>query len=310
MTDFTLLKDLDFIGDIHGYGDPLEKLLMNMGYVEVGVNNFVHEKGRKVVFIGDYIDRGPKILRTLRIVRTMQENGNAFAIMGNHEFNFLCYHYKDENGNTFRSLKKKTEEEELTDNALGDELDGYLQWMARLPLFFENDFCRGVHAQWDQKSIDLITAKGIACLDEQGLRTLHKDEALLSAYEIVLKGSETYIPDRYHYQDKNGKLRKEARQKWWLNQPGNTLGTTFATLPDHLLNEPFDVDHDTFVVQYLDEEKPVFFGHYWMPHAEFIILRENICCIDYSIAKKGVLAAYRYDGETPLKQDNLIHHLM
>ena len=310
MNDFASLKNIDFIGDIHGYGDELEVLLMHMGYEEKEPHNFVHDAGRKVIFIGDYIDRGPKILKTLRIVRTMQENGNALAIMGNHEFNFLCYHYRDEEGNTFRHLSKKTEEEKFTDIALGEEMEYYLHWMAQLPLFFENDYCRGVHAQWDQSSIDLIKERGISFLDENGLRQLHKDKELFDAYEIVLKGSETYIPDIFHYKDKNGKIRKEARQKWWIKEPGNTLGSNYATLPEHLTNVPFEVDHYAFVIQYSDEEKPVFFGHYWMPHSEFIILRDNICCIDYSIAKEGVLASYRYGGEHPLQQKNLIHHRM
>jgi hypothetical protein len=302
-------SQFDIIGDIHGYGSALVQLLQSMGYTEIEKYNYAHPEGRKVIFIGDYIDRGPEILMTLRIVRTMQENGNAIAIMGNHEYNFLCYAYTSDSGNYFRKHSKKHDEEWYTDHELGDEKSSYLDWMARLPLFFENDYVRCVHAHWDKKSIDLIRDRGIAVLDEQGLRALHSDQELLDAYEIVLKGAEDDIPEEYHYTHK-GVVRKEARRKWWLSEPGKTMGTNYATLPDHLLDVPFEMDQSAFVIHYKHEEKPVFFGHYWMAPKDFNILRDNICCLDFSIANKGVLAAYRFTGENQLNVLQLIHHEM
>jgi hypothetical protein len=55
---------------------------------------------------------------------------------------------------------------------------------------------------------------------------------------------------------------------------------------------------------YFPDELPVFFGHYWLPH-EPILQRENICCLDYSVAKGGKLVAYRFDGEVDLNEDKL-----
>jgi hypothetical protein len=146
-------------------------------------------------------------------------------------------------------------------------------------------------------------------LDEDGLRTLHADEELLEAYEIVLKGAEIEIPEQYHYTLK-GVLRKEARRRWWSDKPGKTMGTNFATLPQHLRDVPFELNPDEFVIHYKPEEKPVFFGHYWMDPKDFNILRDNICCVDYSIAKEGVLAAYRFSGENMLRLEQLIHHAL
>ena len=53
---------------------------------------FTHPEGRKVLFLGDFIDRGPSIPRTLKIVKAMVDAGEALAIMGNHEYNALLYH--------------------------------------------------------------------------------------------------------------------------------------------------------------------------------------------------------------------------
>lgn len=58
--------------------------------------------GRKVLFVGDYIDRGPKIWETLELVRRMVDNDSAIALMGNHEYNALCFHFKKTGGGHLR----------------------------------------------------------------------------------------------------------------------------------------------------------------------------------------------------------------
>ena len=92
----------DIIGDIHGHADKLEELLNNLGYLKLQ-EVYMHPNNRKVVFLGDYIDRGPKIRETLHIVKNMCDGGHAVAIMGNHEFNAICFHTKDKkNGGFYR----------------------------------------------------------------------------------------------------------------------------------------------------------------------------------------------------------------
>lgn len=279
-----------------------------MGYSEKEPFNYAHPHGRKVIFIGDYIDRGPEILMTLRIVRTMQENGNAIAIMGNHEFNFLCYNFTNEDGKSFRDQKKKTRGESLTDQELGDEKISFLNWMSDLPLFFENDVCRCVHAHWDKKSIALIRERGIAKLDREGLLAIHADTELLLAYEIVLKGDELEIDEEYQFADKEGKVRKQGRIKWWATQQGTTMGECFASIPSESIHKPYISKAEEFILHYGHDEKPVFFGHYWMSHTEINVQRDNVCCIDFSVAKEGLLVGYRFSGEQKLLLENLVHH--
>src|SRR4051794_116693 len=86
----------DLIGDIHGHADELEQLLEGLGYHRhAGV--YRHPE-RKVIFLGDFIDRGPKIRQVLEIVRPMLEEGHALAVMGNHELNALAFHTEDPDG--------------------------------------------------------------------------------------------------------------------------------------------------------------------------------------------------------------------
>src|ERR1700676_1485199 len=80
----------DLIGDIHGHADELMQLLEALGY---GKSQGVYRHPeRRVIFLGDFIDRGPQIRQVLEIVRPMIEQGHALAVMGNHELNALAYH--------------------------------------------------------------------------------------------------------------------------------------------------------------------------------------------------------------------------
>ncbi len=88
----------DIIGDVHGCGEELEALLARLGYVEArldcddplwGDRSFVHPAGRRAVFLGDLVDRGPRILRTARLVRNMVVHGSALCVPGNHDLKLV-----------------------------------------------------------------------------------------------------------------------------------------------------------------------------------------------------------------------------
>lgn len=74
----------DLIGDVHGCRIELEALLEKLGYGHDGVAH-AHPEGRRAIFLGDLVDRGPDVPGVLRIARAMVEAKTAFAIVGNHE---------------------------------------------------------------------------------------------------------------------------------------------------------------------------------------------------------------------------------
>ncbi|MEI6147723.1 MAG: polynucleotide kinase-phosphatase [bacterium] len=88
----------DIIGDVHGCCDELELLLHNLGYAVLenqpddpvwGNKTYEHPAGRKAVFLGDIVDRGPRILDTLRLVRNMVMTGTAHCVPGNHDMKLM-----------------------------------------------------------------------------------------------------------------------------------------------------------------------------------------------------------------------------
>lgn len=85
----------DIIGDVHGCFDELHELLSMLGYriERVADGNspggfrfaVTPPEGRRAFFVGDLVDRGPRISDVLRLVMDMVDAGTAFCVPGNHE---------------------------------------------------------------------------------------------------------------------------------------------------------------------------------------------------------------------------------
>ena len=54
-----------------------------------GATGLRHPEGRKAVFVGDLVDRGPRILDTVRLVRNMVVGGTALCVPGNHDMKLM-----------------------------------------------------------------------------------------------------------------------------------------------------------------------------------------------------------------------------
>lgn len=78
----------DIFGDVHGCFDELHALLTQLGYEIAsgnGTAHLAHPEGRKAVFLGDLVDRGPKVPEVLKLVMSMTQSGAALAVPGNHD---------------------------------------------------------------------------------------------------------------------------------------------------------------------------------------------------------------------------------
>ena len=301
----------DLIGDIHGHADELEQLLDILGYRDL--HGVYRHPERKLIFLGDFIDRGPKIRRVLEIVRPMIEGGHALAVMGNHEWNALAYHTEDP-GSSGEYLRRRTPKNEkqhrkTVEQLTPDELDSTLAWFRTLPMWLDLDGLRAVHACWDEHAMSVIAEGYNGCgeITTDFLRSAsRKGNPLYAAVEVILKGKEGKLPDGASFRDKDGHERTEIRTRWYLSPKGHTY-RSFALQSDEIR---CDLELDEAVVAaavpYLATAKPVFVGHYWLSAPCPELLADNVACLDYSVAKDGFLCAYRWQGEQKLNPRNFV----
>jgi len=300
---------IDFIGDIHGYADELELLLNKMGHSKKG-KTWKHSN-RLTFFVGDFIDRGPKNVKILNIVRHMVESGSAKAVMGNHEYNAICYNRKNKDGEYLRKHSDKNIQQHAKTlqqfKGKEDEYKSYIKWFETLPLYYESEDFRVVHATWDHEKIKYLkklTNEGVLN-DELIHQSAQKGNELYDSVDTVLKGKELKLPNGCTFYDKDDHERSAIRMKWWESTEGHTYDSiavgNIKGLPDQSIQNGKTLNNSV----YGPDERPVFFGHYWLK-GNPSLYRDNICCLDYSVANDGKLVAYRFDGEDRLSDEKLV----
>lgn len=297
---------LDIIGDIHGELEALVKLIEHMGY---DTNGF-HPEGRKLVFVGDLVDRGPYSPRVVYLVKNMIEQGNAQAILGNHEINVLQNKAKDGAGWYFEEQFEKDVNYHPFTIASPEERTIIFDFLSSLPIALENDELRIVHAAWveekinEARKIPLGTAAKAYVDLENAI-----DESITSSGLL----------ERYN----------EEQRKWAKEQadPTGVLPYLHATCEynlAHQMNNPLRVltsgveqkcenpfytsgkwrfvERATWWNDYLDEI-PVVVGHFWRKlnpntpvHGENIFegiepqswhgKKNNVFCVDFSVGAR------------------------
>lgn len=300
----------DLIGDIHGCGKTLVTLLKQMGYSQrQGI--YQHPK-RKVVFLGDIVDRGPNIRMACHVVRDMVDAGHAHIVMGNHEYNVLMYCTESPSGMQQPYLRPHTQRntfivqqtlEQFANHA--SEFREFLNWFADLPLFLDFDHFRVIHACWDQRMIDeYVRRYGGNRLRRQDLVESVKVGGFLHDFlDRSLRGTALKLPDNRFMLSKDGLRREFFRTKFWAQQPQHYGDVVFQPdpLPDDIEHALLSPEEKEQLLFYGRDEKPLFIGHYWMSGLPEPIV-PNIACLDYSAVKYGRLAAYRMDQERVLQR--------
>ena len=212
-----MTNSLDFIGDVHGHCDELRALLAKLGYVESS-GAFRYPGGeRSVVFLGDYVDRGPKVRETLNLVRSMRDAGSAIALMGNHEFNMLSFWQKNGAGGGHSLLRFKDgylrehsfNKVAIHSRTVSDfvgrrqEFEEALEFVKTLQFYVETPTFRAQHACFDTDAVEALRREGITCfadgnfdvpLNWQSKGTLKYIRILDALYDMIT-GSHVYYLD-------------------------------------------------------------------------------------------------------------------
>ena len=314
----------DIIGDIHGHADALRALLTKLDYREA--QGVFRHPDRTAIFVGDFIDRGPKQVESVTIMRGMVDAGAAQAVMGNHEFNAIAWHTPDSDNpsdylrphHSPKYGEKNFKQHqaflaEVMDTPLHDEI---IAWFKTLPLWLDLPGLRVVHGCWHSRFMDYLSpmlTEGnrlpeslLPAATREPLDEREKDPpepSVFKAVEALTKGIEIPLPDGTSFLDKDGIQRHRVRSRWWdRNARTYPLAAmldeaTCRTLPDDPIPEHACIADRS--------SKPTFIGHYWLTGTP-TLLSPTTACVDYSFAKGGRLVAYRWSGETELAESNFI----
>ena len=232
---------VDVVGDVHGHLAALRKLMDRLGYDEEGG----HPEGRRLVFVGDLVDRGEDSPGVIRLVRAMVEAGRAQCVLGNHELNLLLGKVRAGN-EWFRGLPQLRHGRLLPQVLIRpSERGAILDWLRTLPLALERADLRVVHACWEARAIDRarrmrdvvgdIHARRLALRarlrpesDEDVRDLIHQNRNPVS---VLTSGRERHARQPFRA---GGKLRRTERVAWWEEYHDRT-----AVVFGHYWRSPF-----------------------------------------------------------------------
>ncbi len=216
----------DIVGDVHGHVGSLDMALDQLGYSQDGV----HPAGRRLIFLGDLVDRGPDSIRVADRVAKWVQGGLALCVLGNHELNLLMGRARQ--GNEWwhgqpqfvRGCKRILPQRQ----AQGQDRHRLLEFFQSLPLALENDELKIVHACWHAPSVDrLRRVRGLvgpwsATLDQQ-LMAENPHAKRTQEWELILQNEHPVrvltsgLEARWQgvpFQA-SGQPRRLARVPWW-----------------------------------------------------------------------------------------------
>ncbi len=248
---------VDVVGDVHGQLDALDGLLHELGYDADGR----HEGGRRLVFLGDLVDRGPNSLEVAERVKDLCERGGALCTMGNHELNLLEWRAgrtgpKHSNAPTIRSIE-----------ADRTRWDPVLDFFATMPLAIELPELRITHAVWHRGCFEALSGALSEPLDSNAtewaphiaLHSPYDGERFRSgvptsrypgqwekALEVFLKGYESRAAEPFR--DNDGVERSHVRCEWWRPEHADAIAPGPRVVFGHYWNmPPLEGVHDAFV---------------------------------------------------------------
>jgi hypothetical protein len=304
---------LDIVGDIHGEIDALRALLGVLGYD----NHGEHPEGRRLVFVGDLVDRGPDSPSVVELVASLVEQDRAQCILGNHELNLLRNDARSGNGwiiHTARPEQQPGGEYEHSRMATDTFRERCFAFLETLPLALVREDLRVVHAAW--------VAGPVRALEQES-------------------GSVREVYERYEVQTLK-EMETEGwreRAQWECSQWRSALRDRHASVPlltalggaderyqsgnpvrvltsgvERLASRPFwsggqwrMCDRGPWWEEY-DEAPAVVIGHYWrrlrpisgfgqsarsdlfagLGPLDWLGPRRNVFCVDYSVGARFV----------------------
>lgn len=249
---------LDIIGDLHGEHQALLALLGELGYER---DTWTHPEGRKLLFVGDLVDRGPHSLEVAKLVHRLCISSEALCLLGNHELNLIEWRHG-------RQKPKHSNERTIKEiEASRAEWMPLLDFFETLPVALELPDLRVTHAAWHQGCFDelapVLTEPATPSLTEPWkpyvrLHAPYENGKFRSgiskkdypgqeepALPLFVKGHESAADEEFI--DNDNKKRSRVCAEWW-RQGQSEVPSDKRIIFGHYWNmPPVDGAHDAFV---------------------------------------------------------------
>lgn len=299
------MSGIDIIGDVHAQGTRLKILLKKLGY---DGPEWKHPDGRKAWYLGDLCDRGQEHATVFDIVRAM----DARVVLGNHEFNAICYGTEGRNGYIREHTPKTTGQHAdfLKEIAFGSAAHReILEWFKTFAVYIQTDSFRLVHACWHQNSLEVCEPflTGDKALKPEAYRAYDakKPHSFHRALTTLMKGPELYLPKAAGRMDAHGEVRSNERLFWWVDK-NRGKKYKFSDIEQGVIKNlsvdtlrKIDSKREKFKYR---SQIPVFFGHYNIDEGLSRPFSNAVC-----LNVRDRIVAYRWnDGDTAIQPNRLV----
>ena len=309
---------IDIVGDVHGEIEPLQSLLRRLGYDGDGR----HPAKRRLVFLGDLVDRGPDSPGVLELVMRLVGNGTAQCILGNHEMNLLRNDRK--HGNDWYTRPEAADPTEAICES-EQQKRRFHRFLLTLPLALQNEQLRVVHACWHGESLERIAAledgtDALAAFELFDAQTIAAHESNFALRAQAQKELDALNADLSDHDVVPPFLSANAAidAAWQMGNPIRVLTSGVETptaAPFYAGGKWRMVERRKWWEDY-GEERPVIIGHYWRRFGDastglagkygpdlfagiepqhWMGRRDNVYCVDFSVGAKSVARANNID---------------
>ena len=299
---------LDIVGDIHGELHALQELLRHLGYDAAGR----HPQARTLVFVGDFVDRGPDSPGVVDLVQRLVESGHACAIAGNHEINLLRHDPKDGAGWFFEErvasdTTKYRQFARATNTLQRARIETFLNG---LPLGLERADIRVIHAAWHTPDVDKARTMPLGTARAEYDRWEQRAAEVASAQHIADRMAQEKAIWPHSLED--GERCPPFLQGHCDNELNKALFNPLKVLTcglERQTPEPFFAGNKWRFVERMPwwnsyaEATPVVVGHYWRSTLPAQTTHEglfrqvspyawhgklgNVFCVDYSVGARA-----------------------
>ena len=136
------------IGDIHGHLLKLTKLIAAI-WSDI-------EPGDMIIFLGDYIDRGPKSFEVIEFLLKLKSENNIVCLVGNHEDMFSRFVSVGDNYNSYMAIGGRYTLKSYEANLNGFKIpESHKKFYNSLKWYYETESFIAVHAGLNPKVTNL-----------------------------------------------------------------------------------------------------------------------------------------------------------